>query len=111
MEHAEVPLPGSAAAPDYLDPAVGWRSWVVVEQEGALRLRSVVFKTVWEPRAELRATCERPARRLRLRFRRIEPHDAPFAGCECGIYASTDPSRRPLLLPLQRLLAARCATA
>ena len=85
------PQPGIAAAPDYLEPVVGWRSWVVVEQEGELRLRSVVFKTVWEPRAELRAACERPARRLRLRLRRLEPHEAPFAGCECGIYASNDP--------------------
>lgn len=90
MEPAQAPHPGGVAAPDYLEPVVGWRSWVVVEREGALRLRSVVFKTVWPPHAELTATCERPTRRLRLRVRRLEPHDAPLAACECGIYGSSD---------------------
>lgn len=90
MEPAQAAYPGSATAPDYLEPVVGWRSWVVVEHEGALRLRSVVFKAVWTPRVELRATCERAARRFRLRVRRLQPHDAPIAGCECGIYGAND---------------------
>lgn len=32
----------SVVAPDYLRPHVGWRAWLVVDHEGALRLRSVI---------------------------------------------------------------------
>jgi hypothetical protein len=45
------------AAPDYVAPIVGWRGWFVVEAEGALRLCSIVYHTLWPPRQELVASC------------------------------------------------------
>lgn len=81
----------SALAPDYAEPLVGWRSWVVVEHAEGLRLRSVVFKTIWAPRLELLANCEhRWPVRLRLSRRRGQ-HDVPGVDCHCGVYAAPDP--------------------
>ena len=78
-----------SVAPDYAAPLIGWRSWAVVEEEDDLRLSSVVFDTRWPPRERLEATCLHRARSgLLARLLRIEPHDAPDDGCECGIYAA-----------------------
>jgi DNA-directed RNA polymerase subunit RPC12/RpoP len=85
--------PGSSAltragVPDYVAPAVGWRGWLVVELEGALRLCSPRFWTVWLPRTELVALCRLgecpywPLRQL------LPGHAAPDEGCRCGIYAA-----------------------
>lgn len=79
----------TVVAPDYVRPVVGWRTWLVVQENGALRLRSVAFKTVWQPCRELTARCEQ-GRRFRWRLRRKAPHDAPSASCQCGIYAVPD---------------------
>jgi hypothetical protein len=71
---------------------VGWRSWAVVENRRQLRLRSVVFDTVWPPQDELVAGCNRLSIRLWLPFlrRRATAHDVPFERCSCGIHATSD---------------------
>ena len=70
-------------APDYIEPTVGWRVWLVVANDARqLCLRSIAFVTVWTPRAELRARCIRP-RRLLARIRRESPHEVPALGCDC----------------------------
>ena len=77
-------------APDYIEPTVGWRVWLVVANDARqLCLRSITFVTVWTPRAELRARCIRP-RRLLARIRRESPHEVPALGCDCGIHAAKD---------------------
>jgi hypothetical protein len=82
------------AAPDYFEPAVGWRTWLVVEQAGALLLRSVVFDVAWPRRQALAAGCEDPPRRLLSRLWRRRPvHDAPSVHCGCGIYATKNMDR------------------
>jgi hypothetical protein len=78
------------------EPLLGWRIWLV--DRG--RLSAVVWGSEWPPRARFTATCEHaPAS-----FWRVdpasdnvslagfgggaqEPHAAPDAGCECGVYA------------------------
>jgi hypothetical protein len=76
------------AVPDAVDAVVGWRAWAIARVDGRFRLRSVVAPTLWHPYQSVEATCLRPGRRL---FRRWNvQHEAPSAGCECGVYA-TDP--------------------
>ena len=78
----------AVAAPDYVEPFVGWRVWSVAEVESSFRLRSVVFDAVWPTREPMTAKCLR--RRLRLPWRRGElEHAPPVEPCSCGIYAST----------------------
>lgn len=72
------------AAPDYCEPTIGWRVWLVVEQRGALRLASVLYPTVWEPRRRMTATCDLP---------RVAPqpaHLSPRDDCSCGFYAAAE---------------------
>jgi hypothetical protein len=78
----------SVVVPDYFEPVVGWRTWLVVEHAGALRLRSVAFETLWHPLRELTAHCEAPRRLWQL----LKPakHEAPAFPCQCGIYAARD---------------------
>jgi len=81
-----------SVAPDYAAPLVGWRIWAAVEEEGGLRLRSVTFKSRWPPREHLDAVCRQlPRSRLLARVFGVQPHEAPEAGCECGIYAARAP--------------------
>jgi hypothetical protein len=78
-----------ASAPDYLEPTVAWRTWLVVEAEEGVRLSSVVYPTLWPPRRELVAACRH--RRLSLRRpwrRRSTDHGAPEERCRCGIYGT-----------------------
>lgn len=57
------------------DPVAGWRYWQLQPSKGLLR--SVTHRRfVWEPGAVQRAVCL------------IGGHDAPAAGCACGIHAS-----------------------
>jgi hypothetical protein len=72
----------TAPAPDYADPFVGWRVWVVVEERGELRLASVLYPTVWPVRCEVVAAC-RPGSEL------LGVHEIPDARCSCGIYAAS----------------------
>jgi hypothetical protein len=82
-------------APDYFQPTVGWRVWLVVEEHGELRLASVMYPTVWEPRREEVAYC-RPGDPHRHAHHtpgeqiasHAGPHLAPHVRCGCGIYAS-----------------------
>jgi hypothetical protein len=65
------------AAPDLVDPIVGFRQWRLAE--GALW--SLYSGVRWST-AELRATCTEG---------RHDPTLAPSNGCSCGIYACYDP--------------------
>src|SRR5262245_54624948 len=71
--------------PDYLEPTLGWRAWLVVETRDGLRLRSVLYPTIWQPKEEETAVC-RPGVAGAL-----PPHEAPHPRCRCGIYASKAP--------------------
>jgi hypothetical protein len=69
---------GLHEAPDFVEPFVGWRVWLVAEEGDALRLRSVVFNVPW------------PVRRINLLpWRKQPPHRAPIPECDCGIYGAT----------------------
>lgn len=80
-------------APDYFQPTLGWRVWLVVEDLGELRLASVMYPTVWEPRREEIAYC-RPGDPRNGQWQdetfvsHAGPHLAPHVRCGCGIYAS-----------------------
>jgi hypothetical protein len=73
----------TSPAPDYADPFVGWRVWVVVEEQGELRLASVLYPTVWPARREVVAACRPRPREL------AGAHEIPDARCSCGIYAAS----------------------
>jgi len=78
-----------SAAPDYVDPTVGWRCWLVAEIRGQPRLVSVVYHAVWEPGQELKAECLRWRPQLLRPWRRRPPdHGAPRGRCSCGVYAA-----------------------
>jgi hypothetical protein len=55
--------------------AIGWRAWRVVDDEGELRLASVLYDDVWPAEGPLVARCE-------------HGHRAPDWDCACGIYAA-----------------------
>jgi len=74
------------AAPDYAEPIVGWRAWDVVEEFGVPSLRSLYYPATWPRLRSLHAACERRSLLAPLRRGR-QPHAAPLARCECGIYA------------------------
>jgi hypothetical protein len=73
----------TVAAPDLVEPVVGFREWLIVR--GTLTSPYIPFR--WEERTA-RARCF-PANR-NLQFGRgwvDEPHVVPHAQCKCGIYA------------------------
>jgi hypothetical protein len=80
-----------SAAPDYVEPIVGWRTWLVVCEGEGLRLRSVVYDTPWSPHNELIARCLSWHRAFSLPWRRRSEHVPPARGCGCGIYAAREP--------------------
>lgn len=74
-----------SAAPDYMEPIVGWRLWYAVGAPEEARLSSVFHRTLWPVGRPLVASC----RCLRIPFwpfNRRE-HEAPSLRCKCGIYA------------------------
>lgn len=73
-------------APDYCEPFEGWRVWKVVRREGRYTLGSVIQRTLWPAGRPLDAECLRSRLRLTSLFGRSR-HDAPDAGCVCGVYA------------------------
>lgn len=84
-------------APDYAEPFEAWRVWSVVRHDGRLRLRSVVYDTVWPLGEPLVAEC---LRHVATRFDRLlgrTRHLAPGARCECGIYGARLASLEPYL--------------
>jgi hypothetical protein len=76
-----------STAPDYIEPIVGWRSWLVVREGEGFRLRSVLYDALWPPRSELVACCLRRSSPWRKR----PEHVAPADRCRCGIYAAKQP--------------------
>lgn len=79
-----------SAVPDYVGPIVGWRVWLVVEEEGTFRLRSLVYNAFWPARHELVATCLRSGGRTVPAERRTARHSPPSDRCQCGIYAARE---------------------
>jgi len=77
------------AVPDYIEPVVGWRSWLVVRDGDEFRLHSIVYEARWFPRNELIARCLQ--RRFSLPWSRRSEHVPPARGCHCGIYAAREP--------------------
>jgi hypothetical protein len=76
-----------SVAPDYAEPFEAWRVWRVVRRDGEYSLGSVIQRALWPAGEAFTADCLR-APRLFSRFRRKQPHEAPDARCECGIYAA-----------------------
>jgi hypothetical protein len=73
------------AAPDAIEPVVGWRCWRVLDAADGFELISANQDTRWPPGLALAATCDEgspphPA-----------PHRPPALSCTCGIYAARDP--------------------
>lgn len=100
----------SGSAPDYAEPIVAWRVWRVLGRNDELRLRSVVYGTLWPVGEPMRARCLRHRRSL-LPWRRPQEHVAPEDGCTCGVYATSLDGLRPYLdgfeprlRPVQRVL-------
>lgn len=77
-------------APDYIEPVLGWRSWLVVREGEDFRLRSVLYETLWLPRKELVARCLHRRISFPWRKQRVE-HAPPAEECACGIYAAREP--------------------
>ncbi len=87
------------AVPDYIQPVVGWRTWVWDERHG---LVSPLGWTRWMPGETQRASCSPTTwmRAQRILGRpHVPAHNPPGSTCECGIYAcSTPPSSTDLFL-------------
>ena len=78
-----------SGAPDYIEPIVGWRTWLAVPENEIFRLRSIVYDTLWSPHNELVASCLHHA--VRLPWRKHPKHVPPARNCACGIYAAREP--------------------
>lgn len=78
-------------APDYLEPMIGWRAWLVVAEGDEVRLSSVVYRTAWPPRCEFEAECRRKVFSFpRIWQRKPTGHCAPEETCRCGIYGARE---------------------
>jgi hypothetical protein len=81
-------------APDYVEPIIAWRAWLVVAEEDEIRLSSVVYGTAWPPRGELEAECRRRVFSFpRIWQRKHSGHSAPAEKCRCGIHGARDPDK------------------
>lgn len=81
-------------APDYVEPIIAWRAWLVVAEEEEIRLSSVVYRTTWPPRCELAADCHRRVFSFpRIWQKKPSGHSAPAGRCRCGIYGARDADR------------------
>ncbi len=89
-------------APDYIEPVLGWRTWLVVQGHGGARLASVSFPALWPRRRRLSAECGRGFHTGAGPPLHIE-HRAPSVDCSCGIYATWNLDRATQI--------ADCATA
>jgi hypothetical protein len=63
-----------------LRPVVGWKVWRV-DVTDDVRLRSVLYGDLWPTADPLRADCRRMLH---------QAHEAPCAGCECGVHAGRE---------------------
>ena len=86
------------SAPDYSEPAIGWRVWDVVDVRGELRLSSLLYPAVWQPRREASAVCRRSL--AYLPWERMALHEAPAVDCVCGIYGGARPIQAVAFLGL-----------
>jgi hypothetical protein len=64
-----------------LRPAVGWKVWRVEHGAEETRLRSVLYGDPWPAGEPVEARCRRLLR---------SEHEAPCAGCGCGIHAGRE---------------------
>jgi hypothetical protein len=81
-------------APDFVEPIVGWRLWLVVADGGYLWLESMLYPIRWSPRRALDARCVPHRRCYFCNPREVEmfpTHPAPDEECQCGIYAARSP--------------------
>jgi hypothetical protein len=69
-----------SAAPDYVEPVSGWRTWRIDGSGPEARLASVVRPAAWAVGAALVAEC--PG----VTF----AHHPPGPGCRCGIHVARD---------------------
>ena len=78
-------------APDFYSPPLrAWRTWFVVPADltsGELRLKSFVYRDLWEPGKPFEAEC-----RVGFPYQIPEPHNhaVPDEDHTCGIYALRD---------------------
>jgi hypothetical protein len=78
------------AAPDLIEPVVGFRKWRVVRGH----ITSPYVPLRWSER-EVHARCYPANRSLLFGAGWLdEPHDAPHPDCKCGVYAWHDPPQR-----------------
>lgn len=73
--------------PDYVHVLTGWRAWRV----DGLRLKALGQNTIWEPKKQLSATCEKSSSGLITLP--APKHEAPQMGCTCGVWAFKDLDR------------------
>lgn len=80
--------------PDYAEPIDAWRAWLIVVEDGQIRLSSLVYRDVWPARRELEAVCRRRVLAFpRIWKKRGADHAGPSEKCGCGIYGVPDPGR------------------
>ena len=72
-----------SAAPDYLAPVSGWRTWRIDESGPEARLASLIRPAAWPVGEPLIAACSWAGL----------AHHPPGPGCRCGLHAA--PRRRP----------------
>jgi hypothetical protein len=78
-------------APDYFEPLIAWRAWLVVAEGEEIRLSSVVYRNSWPPRCELEASCHRRVFSLPGIWRKKSTgHSAPAEKCRCGIHGAIE---------------------
>ena len=78
-------------APDLASPMEAWRTWLVVDDCGALRLASVMFAATWPPGDPIQALCRPQPYGWPGLVDLGARHRAPHPGCRCGIYGATRP--------------------
>jgi hypothetical protein len=93
---------GQDRAPDYVEPVLGWRTWLIIQGHDGARLASVSFPALWPSRRRLAAECGRGFHTAAGPPIRVEPR-APALDCSCGIYATSELERATQI--------ADCATA
>ena len=80
----------TTAAPDLIEPVVGFRAWRVVGD----RLLSPYIPCRWDGRL-MHAICYPANRSLTFGHGWLSaPHDSPHPDCQCGIYAYHRPGTR-----------------
>lgn len=89
-------------APDYVEPVRAWRTWLLVQGNGGLTLRSVLFPVFWHPAVPAVAEClGAPSMLDRLRLASVASvPGAPFRARAADV--APHASRRPRGLPRPR---------